>query len=73
MIDWLDTPGEVASVLAVCAGIGGALFWIIDARLAKMQKEFKPNGGSSMRDQLNRIEAKIDGHINWHMDRRIND
>lgn len=66
-------PGEILTLLSIGGVILGALFWIIDSRLAKMQKEFKPNGGSSMRDQLNRIEAKIDGHINWHMDRRIND
>jgi hypothetical protein len=30
--------------------------------------EHKPNGGSSMKDQLDRIESKFDGHITWHMD-----
>jgi hypothetical protein len=39
--------------------------------------EFQPNGGASVRDQLNRIEkkvdaveTKVDGHINWHMNQK---
>ncbi len=70
MIEWLDTPTELAATLSVVGVIGGALFWIIDSRLAKVQREFAPNGGSSMRDQLNRIESKIDGHIHWHLEEK---
>lgn len=70
MIDWLDTPGELAATLAVGGVIVSLLFYIIDSRLAKVQREFTPNGGSSMRDQLNRIEAKIDGHIAWHLEEK---
>jgi hypothetical protein len=39
-----------------------------------MRKDLQPNGGSSTKDQLNRIEAdvrevrgKVDDHITWHM------
>jgi hypothetical protein len=42
-----------------------------------MQREFRPNGGSSTRDSLNRIEkdvreirGKVDDHIEWHMDQK---
>lgn len=70
MIDWLDTPGELAATLTAAGACAGALFWIIDSRLSKVQKEFQPNGGSSMRDQLNRIESKIDGHIQWHLEEK---
>jgi len=70
VIEWLDTPGELAATLAVCGVIASLLFYVIDSRLAKMQKEFRPNGGSSMRDQLNRIEQKIDGHIHWHLEEK---
>lgn len=69
-MSWFDSPPEILTVLSIGGIIAGALFWIIDARLAKVQKEFQPNGGASMRDQLNRIEQKIDGHIDWHMNRR---
>lgn len=64
----------VGSVTLVSAVIGG-LIWLIRAQVA-MQREFKPNGGSSTRDSLNRIErdvreirGKVDDHIEWHMDR----
>jgi tetrahydromethanopterin S-methyltransferase subunit G len=39
-----------------------------------MAREFKPNGGSTTRDDLDRIEKKldtverkIDNHIEWHL------
>ena len=73
-------PAEVVSlsvgVVALLSAILGGLVWVIRAQLA-MTKEFKPNGGSSTRDSLNRIETdlrdirgKLDDHIDWHMDRR---
>mgnify|MGYP006935481435 CR=1 FL=1 len=73
-------PAEVVSlsvgVVALLSAILGGLAWVIRAQLA-MTREFKPNGGSSTRDSLNRIETdlrdirgKLDDHIDWHMDRR---
>ena len=69
-MSWFDSPGEILSILGIASVILGALFWIIDSRLNKVLKEFRPNGGTSVRDQLNRIEAKVDGHIDWHMNQR---
>ena len=69
-MDWLDSPPEILTVLSIGGVIVGILFWIIDSRLNKVLREFKPNGGTSVRDQLNRIEGKIDGHIDWHMNQR---
>lgn len=60
-------PAELLTVLTIVGLILGALFFIIDARLVKMSREFRPNGGTSVRDQLNRIEAKLDGHLDWHI------
>ena len=62
-------PAQVLTMLSIGGVVLGVLFWIIDSRLAKVQREFQPNGGTSVRDQLNRIETKIDGHIDWHMNR----
>jgi hypothetical protein len=67
---WLDSPPEILTVLSIGGVIIGILFWIIDSRLNKVLREFKPNGGTSVRDQLNRIEAKVDGHIDWHMNQK---
>ena len=69
-MDWFDSPAEILTVLSIAGVVVGVLFWIIDSRLNKVLKEFKPNGGTSVRDQLNRIEGKIDGHIDWHMNQR---
>ena len=64
--------GVVSLLTAMTAGLA----WLIRAQMA-MQREFKPNGGSSTRDALNRIEtdvreirSKVDDHIDWHMDQR---
>lgn len=69
MSDWLDTPGDVLAVIGIVSAVFGVLFWIIDTRLSRLLREFKPNGGNSARDQLDRIEKKIDDHLWWHMDR----
>ena len=73
----IDNPAQVLTLLSIGTVILGALFWIIDSRLGKVMREFQPNGGASVRDQLNRIEkkvdqleAKVDGHIDWHMNQK---
>lgn len=49
----------VAIATGVCA-ITGSLFmglrWVIKSYLA----ELKPNGGSSIKDQINRLEQRVD-------------
>ena len=71
------TPTEIAGLIAIAISISAALLagllWVIRAVIA-MQKEFKPNGGSSTRDTLNEIRndvreirSKVDDHIDWHL------
>jgi len=73
-------PAEIIGIVVACISILTALLagivWLIRAQVA-MQREFRPNGGSSTRDSLNRIEkdvreirGKVDDHIEWHMDQR---
>jgi hypothetical protein len=49
----------VAIASGVCA-VSGSLFmglrWVIKSYLA----ELKPNGGSSIKDQMNRLEQRVD-------------
>jgi hypothetical protein len=70
-------PGEIVALIAVAVSVSAAilagLLWIIRAVIA-MQNTLKPNGGHSVKDQLNRIERdvsevrhKVDDHITWHM------
>ena len=74
MPDWIDTPGEVATVLTIAAAVVGSLFWVVRAKVDQVLHETKPNSGTSMRDAVDRIERqverlndKLDGHIDWHM------
>jgi hypothetical protein len=61
--------------IAIATALLAGLLWMIKAQIS-LQKEFKPNGGASTRDSLNRIEvdlrelrAKIDDHVQWHLDK----
>jgi hypothetical protein len=71
-----EVLGIIVAAIAVVSAVLGGILWLIRAQVA-MQREFKPNGGSSTRDSLNRIEedvrdirGKIDDHIDWHMDQK---
>jgi hypothetical protein len=59
------TLETVATVTAIATAILGGLLWLIRAQVAVL-REFKPNGGQSIRDQLNRIEARLDNHLDNH-------
>ena len=72
------TAGEIISLVAVSLSIVtavlGGLMWVIKAQVTHMRKDLQPNGGSSTKDQLNRIErdvievrSKVDDHITWHL------
>ena len=72
------TAGEIISLVAVSLSIVtavlGGLMWVIKAQVTSMRKDLQPNGGSSVKDQLNRIErdvievrSKVDDHITWHL------
>jgi hypothetical protein len=54
------TPNEwVGIAVGVCAISTSLLIclrWVIKSYL----QELKPNGGSSMKDQLNRLESRVD-------------
>jgi len=70
-----DNPGTVLAVLSIAGLLISALIFVIDSRINRMYRELKPNGGSSLRDAvdrqavaLDRIEQKIDSHIVWHLE-----
>lgn len=73
----LDTPGALLAVLSIFGLLLSGLIWVIDARISRITREMKPNGGTSMRDVLDRIEkqnAKLeeqfDHHITWHLEEK---
>ena len=72
------TPSEIISLvsvsLAIVTALLGGLMWIVKSQVQAMRRDMQPNGGSSTKDQLNRIERdvsevrhKVDDHITWHL------
>lgn len=68
----IDSPADVLAVIGIATGIVGGLLWIIRAQSA-LSKQFKPNGGLSLRDSVDRIErdtrevrVRLDKHIDNH-------
>ena len=41
-------------------------------KLSELNAQHQNNGGSTTRDAIDRIERKLDLHLNWHMDRTDN-
>ena len=55
----MNTSTYIVTALAFCSLLGalaGAIRWMVKSYLA----ELKPNGGSSMKDSINRLEARVD-------------
>jgi hypothetical protein len=54
------SPNELVAfgvgVISIASALLLALRWVIKSFLS----ELKPNGGSSMKDQLNRLEKRVD-------------
>ena len=68
------SPTDFVPFIIIASALLAGLLWLIRAQVS-LQREFKPNGGTSTRDSLNRIEAdlrelrtKVDGHVEWHLD-----
>lgn len=48
--------GFIVSVISIAVAYVGSIRWLVKHYL----NELKPNGGTSMKDSLNRLEARID-------------
>lgn len=53
--------GIAVGVVSIIAGFAGAIRWLVKHYL----QELKPNGGSSLKDQINRLEARIENSETW--------
>jgi hypothetical protein len=51
-----DTAALVVAAMTVIGSFIGLVKWLVKHYLS----ELKPNSGSSMRDQVNRLEARVD-------------
>ena len=68
------SPTDFVPFIVIGSALLAGLLWLIRAQIS-LQREFKPNGGASTRDSLNRIEVdlrelrkRIDDHVEWHLD-----
>jgi hypothetical protein len=53
---------------------GVKFFSKLNTRLDRLEEQYRPNGGSSMKDALNRIElklAKLEGKFEQHIDETL--
>ncbi len=55
-MNYLDWAGLAVAVTTIVTAFAGAIRWLVKHYLA----ELKPNGGSSIRDKVDRLEAKVD-------------
>lgn len=54
------TPELIAALTSAVVAILGAFFGFSKWMITKFLHELKPNGGSSMKDQVNRLEKRVD-------------
>jgi hypothetical protein len=52
-LTWAPTVLAFLSIIGVVAAM---IRWLVKHYLDEMKAEFKPNGGSSLKDQVNRLE-----------------
>ena len=55
MPSWADSPTELAAVVAIVGAVFAALTWIIQSQV-RQTGQLERNGGSSLRDAIDRIE-----------------
>jgi hypothetical protein len=48
--------GAIVSAITIAVAFAGSVKWLVKHYLS----ELKPNGGSSIKDQVNRLEARMD-------------
>ena len=64
--DWL---GMIFTLLSILALVAGGVKWLVKHYLS----ELRPNGGSSVKDQVNRLEIKVDKLYDILIENRISD
>jgi hypothetical protein len=55
-----DWAGLILTVLSIVGIIGVGARWIVKKYVEDIFSELKPNSGSSMKDQVTRLEDKMD-------------
>ena len=55
-----DWAAFVLTILSIIAIVGVGVRWVIKKYVVQIISELKPNSGSSMKDQVTRLETKVD-------------
>ena len=55
-----DWAGFILTVLSIVTIVGVGVRWVIKRYVEDIVSELKPNSGSSMKDQVTRLETKVD-------------
>jgi ribosome recycling factor len=55
-----DWAGMILTVLSIIGIVGVGVRWIVKKYVEDILSELKPNSGSSMKDQVTRLEDKMD-------------
>ena len=56
----------IVAIIAITTGFAGAVRWLVKHYLY----ELRPNGGDSLKDQVNRLERRVDEVIDMLLDRK---
>lgn len=55
-----DWAGFILTIISILAAVGVIGRWIVKKYVEEILSELKPNSGSSLKDQVTRLEAKMD-------------
>jgi len=55
-----DWAGLTLTILGILGTVGVAMRWILKKYVEEIMSELRPNSGSSMKDQITRLETKTD-------------
>jgi hypothetical protein len=55
-----DWAAFTLTVLSIATAVGVGVRWVIKKYVIDIVSELKPNSGSSMKDQVTRLETKVD-------------
>jgi len=55
-----DWAGFILTVISIIAAVGVVGRWIVKKYVEEILAELKPNSGSSIKDQVTRLEDKMD-------------
>lgn len=67
---WFDDFADLPVIITVLTAGFAVLTYVIKREVDAVKHEMFPNSGKSMRDAVDRIERKLDSHIEWHLDNR---